>query len=121
MGIGGRVLIAAACAITRLRLRSENPVMAMIANAGKKLVARIAPLFIQFRQDGIIDTYRTAIVPDVVFALLLTVIIPNFATAYTVDYAAQAAAAVVTIPLVALVLIFQRGVVSRLTAGTVER
>src|SRR5918997_605464 len=48
----------------------------------------------------------------------VTVVIPNFASQYTVDYGAQAAAAVVvTVPLVILVLIFQRRIVSGLTAG----
>ncbi len=51
----------------------------------------------------------------------VTVVIPNFATVYTVDYGAQAAAAVVvTVPLVVLVLIFQRRIVSGLTAGAVK-
>lgn len=51
----------------------------------------------------------------------VTVAIPNFATIYTVDYGAQAAAAVVvTVPLVILVLIFQRRIVSGLTAGAVK-
>src|SRR5919199_1655373 len=51
----------------------------------------------------------------------VTVAIPNFATIYTVDYGAQAAAAVVvTVPLVILVLVFQRWIVSGLTAGAVK-
>lgn len=51
----------------------------------------------------------------------VTVVIPRFATQYTTDYAAQAAAAVVvTVPLVLLVLIFQRRIVSGLTAGAVK-
>jgi multiple sugar transport system permease protein len=51
----------------------------------------------------------------------VTVVIPNFATIYTVDYGAQAAAAVVvTVPLVIMVLIFQRRIVSGLTAGAVK-
>ncbi len=51
----------------------------------------------------------------------VTVVIPNFATTYTVDYGAQAAGAVaVTVPLVILVLIFQRRIVSGLTAGAVK-
>jgi multiple sugar transport system permease protein len=51
----------------------------------------------------------------------VTVVIPNFSTIYTVDYGAQAAAAVVvTVPLVILVLIFQRRIVSGLTAGAVK-
>jgi ABC-type glycerol-3-phosphate transport system permease component len=121
MGIGGRVVMAAAYTNVRLRLRFESSVMMLILTAGKKLMARIAPLFIQFRRNGIIDIYRTAMIPDVVFALLLTVVILSFATVYTVDYGAQAAAAVVvTIPLVVLVLIFQRRVVSGLTAGVVK-
>jgi multiple sugar transport system permease protein len=49
------------------------------------------------------------------------VVIPNFASQYTTDYGAQAAAAVVvTVPLVILVLIFQRRIVSGLTAGAVK-
>lgn len=51
----------------------------------------------------------------------VTVRIPNFATVYTTDYPAQAAAAVVvTVPLVLLVLFFQRRIVSGLTAGAVK-
>lgn len=47
-----------------------------------------------------------------------TVIIPQFATTYTTDYGAQAAASIVlTAPLVILVLFFQRKIVSGLTAG----
>jgi multiple sugar transport system permease protein len=47
-----------------------------------------------------------------------TVLIPQFATIYTTDYGAQAAAAIVlTLPLVILVLFFQRRIVSGLTAG----
>ena len=157
-------------------------------------VAIIAPLFVQFSQLGLINTYWAAIIADTVFALPLTVwilvaffkelprdleeaakvdgattlqafrmvivplaapgvftaailtfifawneflfantflftpntppvtvVIPNFATVYTTDYGAQAAAAVVvTIPLVILVLIFQRRIVSGLTAGAVK-
>nr|MDQ5811231.1 carbohydrate ABC transporter permease [Actinomycetota bacterium] len=153
-----------------------------------------APLFIQYSQVGLIDTYWAAIITDVVFALPLTiwilvaffrelpkdleeaarvdgattvqafqkvivplaapgvfttailtfifawneflfantflfdestqpvtVVIPQFATTYTTDFGAQAAAAVVvTVPLVILVLIFQRRIVSGLTAGAVK-
>ena len=185
----------AAYAIARLRFRFKSSIMTLIlAISFFPAVAIIAPLFIQFRQIGIIDTYWAAIVPDVVFALPLTiwilvaffrelprdleeaarvdgattlqafrmvivplaapgvftaailtfihawneflfantflfdeqtqpvtVVIPNFATVYTVDYGAQAAAAVaVTVPLVLLVLIFQRRIVSGLTAGAVK-
>ena len=113
-------MVVAVYAIARSRFRFESPVVAMTANARKKLMARIALLFIQFRQNGIIDTYRTILVPDVIFALSLTVVVSRFATVFTVDYAAQAVA-VFTIPLAVLVLILQRGVVSGLTAGTVER
>jgi multiple sugar transport system permease protein len=185
----------AAYAIARLRFRFKSSIMTLIlAISFFPAVAIIAPLFIQFRQIGIINTYWAAIVPDVVFALPLTiwilvaffrelprdleeaarvdgattlqafrmvivplaapgvftaailtfihawneflfantflfdeqtqpvtVVIPNFATVYTVDYGAQAAAAVVvTVPLVLLVLIFQRRIVSGLTAGAVK-
>jgi multiple sugar transport system permease protein len=48
----------------------------------------------------------------------VTVLIPQFATFYTTDYGAQAAAAIVlTLPLVVLVLLFQKKIVSGLTAG----
>lgn len=51
----------------------------------------------------------------------VTVAIPEFATQYTTNYGAQAAAAVaVTVPLVILVLIFQRRIVSGLTSGAVK-
>jgi multiple sugar transport system permease protein len=47
-----------------------------------------------------------------------TVVIPRFATVYTTDYGAQAAAAiVVTLPLAVMVLHFQKRIVSGLTAG----
>jgi multiple sugar transport system permease protein len=47
-----------------------------------------------------------------------TVIIPQFASQFTTDYGAQAAAAIIlTAPLVILVLFFQRKIVSGLTAG----
>jgi multiple sugar transport system permease protein len=50
-----------------------------------------------------------------------TVVIPNFATTHTVDYGAQAAAALlVTVPLAVLALAFQRRIVQGLTAGAVK-
>jgi multiple sugar transport system permease protein len=185
----------AAYAIARLRFRFKSSVLTLVlAISFFPAVAIIAPLFIQFRWIGIINTYWAAIVPNVVFALPLsiwilvaffkelpgdleeaakvdgattiqafrlvivplaapgvftaailtfihawneflfantflfddgtqpvTVVIPNFATVYTVDYGAQAAAAVVvTVPLVLLVLVFQRRIVSGLTAGAVK-
>ena len=185
----------AAYAISRLRFRFKGTVMTLIlAISFFPAVAIIAPLFIQYAQVGLIDTYASVIITDTVFALPLTiwllvaffrelpvdledaakvdgattiqafrkvivplaapgvfttailtfihawneflfantflldpatqpvtVAIPNFATVYTVDYGAQAAAAVVvTVPLVILVLIFQRRIVSGLTAGAVK-
>jgi multiple sugar transport system permease protein len=185
----------AAYAIARLRFRFKSFVMTLIlAISFFPAVAIIAPLFVQYSQIGLINTYWAVIITDVVFALPLTiwilvaffrelpfdleeaakvdgattiqaftkiivplsapgvfttailtfifawneflfantflftadtqpvtVVIPNFATVYTVDYGAQAAAAVVvTIPLVILVLIFQRRIVSGLTAGAVK-
>ena len=185
----------AAYAIARLRFRFKSPVMTLIlAISFFPHVAIIAPLFLQFRQINIINTYWAMIIPDTVFALPLTtwilvaffrelprdledaakvdgattiqalrmvilplaapgvftaailtfiyawneflvantfafdentqpvtVTIPNFATIYTVDYGAQAAASVVvTVPLVILVLIFQRWIVSGLTAGAIK-
>src|SRR5918912_1139302 len=185
----------AAYAIARLRFRFKSLVMTLIlAISFFPHVAIIAPLFLQFRQIGLINTYWAMIIPDTVFALPLTiwilhaffkelpkdledaakvdgattiqafrkvivplaapgvfttailtfifawneflfantflleestqpvtVVIPQFATVYTVDYGAQAAAAVVvTVPLVIMVLIFQRRIVSGLTAGAVK-
>lgn len=50
-----------------------------------------------------------------------TVVIPNFASLYSVDYGAQAAASiVVTAPLVLIVLIFQRRLVAGMTAGALK-
>src|SRR5215207_5193076 len=177
-----------AYSIARLRFRFKSPIMTLIlAISFFPAVAIIAPLFIQFTAVGIINTYWAMIIPDVVFALPLTiwilvaffrelpadleeaakvdgattlqafrkvivplaapgvfttailtfifantfifdaahypvtVVIPNFATVYTTDYGSQAAGAVVvTIPLVILVLIFQRRIVSGLTAGAVK-
>jgi multiple sugar transport system permease protein len=185
----------AAYAISRLRFRFKSPVMTLIlAISFFPAVAIIAPLFIQYTQLGLINTYASVIITDIVFALPLTiwllvaffkelpvdledaakvdgattiqafrkvivplaapgvfttailtfiyawneflfantflfdestqpvtVVIPNFATIYTVDYGAQAAASViVTVPLVIMVLIFQRRIVSGLTAGAVK-
>ncbi|MGH3086027.1 MAG: carbohydrate ABC transporter permease [Rubrobacteraceae bacterium] len=185
----------AAYSIARLRFRFKSPIMTLIlAISFFPAVAIIAPLFLQFSAVGIIDTYWSVIISDVVFALPLTVwllvaffkelpkdleeaakidgattiqafqkvivplaapgvftcailtfihawneflfantflftpatqpvtvVIPNFASQYTTDYGAQAAAAVVvTVPLVILVLIFQRRIVSGLTAGAVK-
>ncbi len=185
----------AAYAIARLRFGFKSTVMTLIlAISFFPAVAIIAPLFLQFTQFGLINTYASVIITDVVFALPLTiwllvaffrelprdledaakvdgattiqafrkvivplaapgvfttailtfiyawneflfantflfdettqpvtVVIPNFATIYTVDYGAQAAASViVTVPLVIMVLIFQRRIVSGLTAGAVK-
>ena len=185
----------AAYAISRLRFRFKGTVMTLIlAISFFPAVAIIAPLFIQFTQFGLINTYASVIITDTVFALPLTiwllvaffrelpkdleeaakvdgattiqafrkvivplaapgvfttailtfifawneflfattflltpdtqpvtVVIPNFASQYTTDYGAQAAAAVVvTVPLVIMVLIFQRRIVSGLTAGAVK-
>jgi multiple sugar transport system permease protein len=50
-----------------------------------------------------------------------TVVIPTFATTHTVDYGAQAAAALlVTVPLAVVALAFQRRIVHGLTAGAVK-
>jgi multiple sugar transport system permease protein len=185
----------AAYAISRMRFRFKGSIMTLIlAISFFPAVAIIAPLFIQYSQVGLINTYASVIITDTVFALPLTiwllvaffrelpvdledaakvdgattiqafrkvivplaapgvfttailtfihawneflfantflldqstqpvtVAIPNFATIYTVDYGAQAAAAVVvTVPLVIMVLIFQRRIVSGLTAGAVK-
>ena len=185
----------AAYAIARLRFGFKSAVMTLIlAISFFPAVAIIAPLFFQYTQFALINTYASVIITDVVFALPLTiwllvaffrelprdledaakvdgattiqafrkvivplaapgvfttailtfiyawneflfantflfdestqpvtVVIPNFATIYTVDYGAQAAASViVTVPLVILVLIFQRRIVSGLTAGAVK-
>jgi multiple sugar transport system permease protein len=184
-----------AYAIARLRFHFKATAMTLIlAISFFPAVAIIAPLFIQYSQLGLINTYWSVIITDVVFALPLTiwllvaffrelprdledaakvdgattlqafrmvivplaapgvfttailtfiyawneflfantflfdqstqpvtVVIPNFATIYTIDYGAQAAAAVVvTVPLVIMVLIFQRRIVSGLTAGAVK-
>jgi multiple sugar transport system permease protein len=184
-----------AYAIARLRFHIKATVMTLIlAISFFPAVAIIAPLFIQYTQLGLINTYASVIITDTVFALPLTiwllvaffrelprdledaakvdgattmqafrkvivplaapgvfttailtfiyawneflfantflfdqstqpvtVVIPNFATIYTIDYGAQAAAAVVvTVPLVIMVLIFQRRIVSGLTAGAVK-
>ena len=185
----------AAYAIARLRFRFKSPFMTLIlAIAFFPPVAIIGPLFSQFSEIGIVNTYAAMIIPDTVFALPLTVwllvaffrelpfdleeaakvdgattlqafwkvivplsapgvfttailtfifawneflfantfafdettqpvtvTIPTFAGVFTVNYGAQAAAAVVvTVPLVILVLIFQRRIVSGLTAGAVK-
>jgi trehalose/maltose transport system permease protein len=184
-----------AYAISRLRFRFKGSVLTLIlALSFFPGVAIIGPLFKQFSELHIINTYWAAIIADTVFSLpltvwllvaffkelpedledaakvdgattiqalykvviplaapgvattailtfiyawneflfantflltqntqTLTVVIPNFATIHTIDYGAQAAATVVaTVPLVILVLIFQRRIVSGLTAGAVK-
>jgi ABC-type glycerol-3-phosphate transport system permease component len=185
----------AAYAIARLRFRFKSPFLTLIlAISFFPPVAIIGPLFSQFSQIDVVNTYAAMIIPDTVFALPLTiwllvaffkelpfdleeaakvdgattlqafrqvivpisapgvfttailtfifawneflfantfafddstrpvtVSIPSFAGVFTVNYGAQAAAAiVVTVPLVILVLIFQRRIVSGLTAGAVK-
>jgi multiple sugar transport system permease protein len=182
----------AAYALARIRFFAQKPVLTtVLAISFFPAVAIIAPLFLQFQTFGLLNTYWAAIIPDVLFALPLTVfllvayfrelpadleeaakvdgattwqafwkvtvplsapgvittglltfifawneflfansflfdpetqpatvIIPQFATTFTTDYGAQAAAAIVmTLPLVILVLFFQRRIVSGLTAG----
>ena len=186
---------AAAYALARIDFFAQKPVLsAVLAISFFPAVAIIAPLFIQFQSFGLLNTYWAAIIPDVMFALPLTiyllvayfrqlpkgleeaakvdganlwqtfykvtiplsapgvvttglltfifawneflfantfllepkvqpatVIIPQFASIYTVDYGAQAAAALLmTIPLVIMVLFFQRRIVAGLTAGAVK-
>jgi multiple sugar transport system permease protein len=182
----------AAYALARIRFFASKPVQSLVlAVSFFPAVAIIAPLFLQFQTFGLINTYWAVIIPDVLFALPLTVyllvayfrelpedleeaakvdganvwqafyritvplsvpgivttglltfifawneflfantltldqaaqpatvVIPQFATTYTTDYGAQAAASLVlTLPLVILVLFFQRKIVSGLTAG----
>ncbi len=185
----------AAYALARLRFRFRTTIMAgILAISFFPMVAIIAPLFIQFHNLGLLNTYFAVIITDTVFALPLavwimaaffrqlpaelehaarvdgastlqafrlviaplaapgvftaailtfiatwneflfaltflidpskwpvTVLIPNFTQFRLVpDYGAQAAAAlVVTIPMLLFVLVFQRRIVSGLTAGAV--
>jgi ABC-type glycerol-3-phosphate transport system permease component len=185
----------AAYPLARLRFRFRTFLMTgILALAFFPTVAIIAPLFVEFRSLGLLNTYPAVILVDTVFALPLavwiltaffrqlprdledaakvdgattfqafrlvivplaapgvmsasihtfifawneflfantflfdesrwpaTVAIPNFANRYTIDFGAQAAAAiVVTVPLVLIVLLFQRRIVSGLTAGAVK-
>jgi multiple sugar transport system permease protein len=185
----------AAYALARLRFPLRTTLMtAILALAFFPAVAVIAPLFIEFRAAGLLDTYWAVVLADTVFALPLavwiltaffrelprdledaartdgatvlqafrlvilplaapgvataaiitfivtwneflfantflfddalwpaTVAIPNFAQRHSVDYGAQAAAALlVTLPLAAFVLAFQRRIVHGLTAGAVK-
>ena len=185
----------AAYPLARLRFRFRTALMTgILALAFFPSVAIIAPLFVEFRSIGLLNTYVAVIQTDTVFALPLTVwiltaffrqlprdledaakvdgastlqtfrlvivplaapgvvtagiltfifawneflfantflfdetrwpvtvVIPNFATQYSIDYGAQAAATVlVTVPLVLLVLLFQRRIVAGLTAGAVK-
>lgn len=185
----------AAYPLARLRFRGRTFLMTgILALAFFPTVAIIAPLFVEFRNLGLLNTYAAVVITDTVFALPLTVwiltaffrqlppdledaakvdgattmqafrlvivplaapgvftagilcfifawneflfantflfdaahwpvtvVIPNFATQRSVDYGAQAAAAIaVTVPLALLVLVFQRRIVSGLTAGAVK-
>jgi ABC-type glycerol-3-phosphate transport system permease component len=186
----------AAYPLARLEFRFRGLVMTgILAISFFPMVAIIAPLFVQFRSLGLLDTYWAVIATDTVFVLPLsvwilatffrqlprdlenaaridgasplqafrlvilplaapgvmtaailtfiatwneylfantflfdnhkwpvTVLIPNFAAnQFTPDYAAQAAAAlVVTAPILILVLVLQRRIVSGLTAGALS-
>ncbi|MGH2775492.1 MAG: carbohydrate ABC transporter permease [Actinomycetota bacterium] len=185
----------AAYALARIDFFAKKPVLStVLAISFFPAVAIIAPLFIQFQAFGLLNTYWSAIIPDIMFALPLTiyllvayfrqlpadledaakvdgasmwqafirvtvplsapgvvttgiltfifawneflfantfllepkvqpatVIIPQFASIYTTDYGAQAAAALLmTVPLVIMVLFFQRRIVAGLTAGAVK-
>jgi multiple sugar transport system permease protein len=185
----------AAYPLARMRFRFRTFLMTgILALAFFPTVAIIAPLFVEFRGLGLLNTYQAVILVDTVFALPLavwiltaffrqlprdledaakvdgatafqafrlvilplaapgvmsasiltfifawneflfantflfdeahwpaTVAIPSFANRYTIDFGAQAAASiVVTVPLVLLVLLFQRRIVSGLTAGAVK-
>ena len=185
----------AAYALARLKFRFRTSAMSLIlAIAFFPAVAIIGPLFLQFTTLGIINTYWAMIIPDVLFALPLTVyllvayfrelpsdleeaakvdgattlqafrkvtiplsipgvvttgiltfifawneflfantfafdsttqpatvVIPQFASQYTQNFGAQAAASIaVTVPLVVLVLFFQRRIVSGLTGGATK-
>jgi multiple sugar transport system permease protein len=197
-GTTGLCLLAgapAAYALARLRFRFRTTIMAgILAISFFPMVAIIAPLFIQYRNLGLLNTYVAVIITDTVFALPLavwilaaffrqlppeledaakvdgastlqafrrvilplaapgvvtaailtfittwneflfaitflispgkwpvTVLIPNYTQLRLLpDYGAQAAAAlVVTIPMILFVLVFQRRIVSGLTAGAV--
>jgi trehalose/maltose transport system permease protein len=185
----------AAYALARLQFRFRTTIMAgILAISFFPMVAIIAPLFIQYRNLGLLNTYLAVIITDTVFALPLavwilaaffrqlppeledaakvdgastlqafrrvilplaapgvvtaailtfiatwneflfaitflispgkwpvTVLIPNYTQLRLLpDYGAQAAAAlVVTIPMILFVLVFQRRIVSGLTAGAV--
>jgi multiple sugar transport system permease protein len=64
----------AAYALARLKFGMRGTVLSMIlAVAFFPAVAIIAPLFLQFTNWGIVNTYQSMIVPDVLFALPLTV------------------------------------------------
>ncbi|MDQ3862404.1 MAG: carbohydrate ABC transporter permease, partial [Actinomycetota bacterium] len=64
----------AAYAISRLRFRFKNTIMTLIlAISFFPAVAIIAPLFIQYVQIGLINTYASVIITDTVFALPLTI------------------------------------------------
>src|ERR671921_107679 len=120
----------AAYAIARLRFRFKSPFMTLIlAIAFFPPVAIIGPL----SAPGVFTTAILTFIfawNEFLFANTfafdettqpVTVSIPSFAGVFTVNYGAQAAAAVVvTVPLVILVLIFQRRIVSGLTAGAVK-
>ncbi len=186
----------AAYPLARLEFRGRGLVMTgILAIAFFPMVAIIAPLFVQFRSLGLLDSYVAVIATDTVFVLPLciwilvtffrqlprdlegaaridgastlqafrliilplaapgvftaailtfittwneylfantflfdnhkwpvTVLIPNYAAnQFTPDYAAQAAAAlIVTAPILFLVLLLQRRIVSGLTAGALS-
>lgn len=64
----------AAYALARLKFAFRGPVLSMIlAVAFFPAVAIIAPLFLQFTKWGFVNTYQSMIIPDVLFALPLTV------------------------------------------------
>lgn len=64
----------AAYALARIEFVARKPVLSAVqAISFFPAVAIIAPLFIQFRSFGLLNTYWAAIIPDVMFALPLTI------------------------------------------------
>ncbi|HZJ47681.1 MAG TPA: hypothetical protein VFD97_01440, partial [Acidimicrobiia bacterium] len=64
----------AAYALARIDFFAQKPVLSMVlAISFFPAVAIISPLFIQFQSFGLLNTYWAAIIPDVMFALPLTI------------------------------------------------
>jgi multiple sugar transport system permease protein len=127
---------AAAYAIARLEFPGKRAILAIsLAVAMFPQISLVGPLYNLWRQIGLYNTWPGLIIPYMTFALPLSIYILSAffreipweleqfpgVSQFTTPYGDIAAAAVVvTVPVMILVMLFQRRIVAGLTAGAVK-